>query len=306
MKMQYTEEQIARANQTDLVSFLNEQGEQLVKSGREYRWKKHDSVTISGNRWYRHSQSKGGYPVDFVMEFYYATFPEAVKMLIGEEGEGRQKSCPAPSKDFRLPEKNEDNEKIMKYLTKKREIEKTLVEDWIDRGDIYEEKEHHNVIFVGRDADGIPRYAHCRGTGEIKYRGDVAGSDKSYGFSYRGTDNQLFVFEAAIDLLSYMTLLKMDEMDYTEFNYLSLAGASDKITSKSEADIPIALKAYLERNPNIKTIIFHLDNDEVGIGATAKIISILNSKYQCIDEHPKMHKDVNELLLYVNKTTNNL
>ena len=34
MKMQYTEEQIARANQTDLVSFLNEQGEQLVKSGR--------------------------------------------------------------------------------------------------------------------------------------------------------------------------------------------------------------------------------------------------------------------------------
>lgn len=92
MKMQYTEEQIARANQTDLVSFLNAQGEQLVKSGREYRWKKHDSVTISGNRWYRHSQSKGGYPVDFVMEFYYATFPEAVKILIGEEGEGRQKN----------------------------------------------------------------------------------------------------------------------------------------------------------------------------------------------------------------------
>ena len=98
-----------------------------MKSGREYRWKKHDSVTISGNRWYRHSQSKGGYPVDFVMEFYYATFPEAVKILIGEEGEGRQKSCPAPSQDFRLPEKNEDNEKIIKYLTEKREIEKKLV-----------------------------------------------------------------------------------------------------------------------------------------------------------------------------------
>ena len=99
--------------------FLNAQGEQLVKSGREYRWKKHDSVTVSGNRWYRHSQSKGGYPVDFVMEFYYATFPEAVKMLIGEEGEGRQKSCPAPSKDFRLPEKNEDNEMIDKVSDRK-------------------------------------------------------------------------------------------------------------------------------------------------------------------------------------------
>ena len=104
------------------------------------------------------------------------TFPETVKMLIGEEGEGRQKSCLAPFQDFRLLEKNEDNEKIIKYLTEKREIEKKLVEEWIDRGDIYEEKKHHNVIFVGRDADGIPRYAHCR-----------------------GTDNQLFVFEAAID-----------------------------------------------------------------------------------------------------------
>ena len=96
--------------------------------------------------------------------------------MVGEEGEGRQKSCPAPSQDFRLPGKNEDNEKIIKYLTEKREIEKKLVEEWIDRGDIYEEKKHHNVIFVGRDADGIPRYAHCR-----------------------GTDNQLFVFEAVID-----------------------------------------------------------------------------------------------------------
>ena len=47
MKMQYTEEQIARANQTDLVYFLNAQWEQLVKSGRKKKKKKHDGVTIS-------------------------------------------------------------------------------------------------------------------------------------------------------------------------------------------------------------------------------------------------------------------
>lgn len=136
--MQYTEEQITRANQTNLVSFLNAQGEQLVKSGREYRWKKHDSVTVSGNRWYRHSQGRGGYPVDFVMEFYNATFPEAVKKLIGEEGEGRNSTCPAPSPDFRLPEKEENNDRIIRYLTENRGIEKDLVEEWISSGDIYE------------------------------------------------------------------------------------------------------------------------------------------------------------------------
>ena len=281
MKMQYTEEQIARANQTDLVSFLNAQGEQLVKSGREYRWKKHDSVTISGNRWYRHSQSKGGYPVDFVMEFYYATFPEAVKILIGEEGEGRQKSCPAPSKDFRLPEKNEDNEKIMKYLTEKREIEKTLVEDWIDRGDIYEEKKHHNVIFVGRDADGIPRYAHCRGTGEIKYRGDVAGSDKSYGFSYRGTDNQLFVFEAAIDLLSFIQLFPKD---WKKRSYLSLGGISS-----------VALMTFLSERPQITSVFLCLDNDQAGNEACEKLAGEISEGYSVIRLKPS-RKDWNEIL----------
>ena len=279
--MQYTEEQIAKANNTDLVSFLNAQGEQLVKSGREYRWKKHDSVTISGNRWYRHSQSKGGYPVDFVMEFYYATFPEAVKMLIGEEGEGRQKSCPAPSKDFRLPEKNEDNEKIMKYLTKKREIEKTLVEDWIDRGDIYEEKKHHNVIFVGRDADGIPRYAHCRGTGEIKYRGDVTGSDKSYGFSYRGTDNQLFVFEAAIDLLSFIQLFPKD---WKKRSYLSLGGVSS-----------VALMTFLSERPQITSVFLCLDNDQAGNEACEKLAGEISEGYSVIRLKPS-RKDWNEIL----------
>ena len=47
---------------------------------------------------------------------------------------------------------------IVKYLTESRELEKNLVMEWIVRGDIYEEKKHHNVVFVGRDADGIPRY----------------------------------------------------------------------------------------------------------------------------------------------------
>ena len=96
-----------------------------------------------------------------------------------------------------------------------------------------------------------------------------------------------------------MTILKLDHQDFKQYNYLSLAGASDKIASKTEADIPIALKSFLERNKNIKTIIFHLDNDEVGIGATSKIIKVLDNKYQCIDDHPKESKDVNEELVSI-------
>ena len=279
--MQYTEEQIARANQTDLVSFLNARGEQLVKSGREYRWKKHDSVTVSGNRWYRHSQNKGGYPVDFVMEFYHATFPEAVKMLIDEEGEGRQKSCLAPSPDFRLSEKSETNETVIKYLTEIRRLEKDLVEEWIAGGNIYEEKKHHNVVFVGRDADGIPRYAHCGGTGGIKYRGDVAGSDKSYGFCHRGEDNQLFVFEAAIDLLSFIQLFPKD---WKKRSYLSLGGVSS-----------VALMTFLSERPQITSVFLCLDNDHTGNEACEKLAGEIPDGYRVIRLKPA-RKDWNEIL----------
>ena len=279
--MKYTEEQIAKANQIDLVSFLNAQGEQVIKSGREFRWKKHDSVTVCNNRWYRHSQSKGGYPVDFVMEFYHATFPEAVKMLTGEEGEGRQETCPAPSPEFRLPEKNEKNETVIKYLTEVRGIDKNLVEEWIGRGDIYEERQHHNVVFVGRDAKNIPRYAHCRGTGETKYRGDVAGSDKAYGFCHRGTDNQLFVFEAAIDLLSFIQLFPKD---WKKRSYLSLGGVSG-----------VALMAFLSERPQITSIFLCLDNDKAGSEACGKLAEEIPEGYTVIRLKPS-GKDWNEVL----------
>ena len=111
--MTYTKEQIDRANQTDLVSFLQAQGEQLERAGQEYRWKRHDSLTVRENRWYRHSQSKGGGPIDFVMEFYGKSFLEAVEMLIGERGE----APPPVYLQFRLPPKSPDNQTARNYLT---------------------------------------------------------------------------------------------------------------------------------------------------------------------------------------------
>ena len=91
--MFYTQEQIDRANQADLVSFLQSQGEQLTRAGNEYRWKRHDSLTVRGSKWYRHSQSKGGGPVDFVMEFFGKSFTEAVELLTRSEERRVGKEC---------------------------------------------------------------------------------------------------------------------------------------------------------------------------------------------------------------------
>ena len=192
-----------------------------------------------------------------------------------------KKSCLAPSPDFRLPEKSETNETVIKYLTEIRRLEKDLVEEWIAGGNIYEEKKHHNVVFVGRDADGIPRYAHCRGTCGIKYRGDVAGSDKSYGFCHRGEDNQLFVFEAAIDLLSFIQLFPKD---WKKRSYLSLGGVSS-----------VALMTFLSERPQITSVFLCLDNDHAGNEACEKLAGEIPDGYRVIRLKPA-RKDWNEIL----------
>ena len=139
LTMYYTQEQIDRANQADLVSFLQSQGEQLTRAGSEYRLKRHDSLTVRGNRWYRHSQSKGGGPVDFVMEFYGKSFLEAVELLTGEKGAAPpDRPCPAPLSDFRLPPRSPDNKTAREYLTAARHIDEDVSGFFFSNGDIYE------------------------------------------------------------------------------------------------------------------------------------------------------------------------
>ena len=222
--MNYTQAQIDRANAVSLEDFLRTQGETLIKSGREYRWKEHDSLTVRGNKWFRHSQSKGGYPIDFVMEFYGKSFPEAVQLLTGESAEGQSEASTAPPTAFHLPLHNRTADRAIQYLCESRGLNKTLVEAFLLSGDIYEDSKRHNVVFVGRDRSGTPRYAHVRGTQE-SFRQDIAGSDKSYPFRYEGNGSQLFVFEAPIDLLSFICLYPQD---WQTRSYLALGGVSGK------------------------------------------------------------------------------
>ena len=149
--MYYTQEQIDRANQADLVSFLQSQGEQLTRAGNEYRWKRHDSLTVRGNKWYRHSQSKGGAPIDFVMEFFGKSFTEAVELLTGEKGAAPppDRPSPTPFSDFRLPPRSPDNCIARNYLTAARRIDEDVSGYFFATGDIYEEAAHHNEYLWG-------------------------------------------------------------------------------------------------------------------------------------------------------------
>ena len=280
--MTYTQAQIDKANAVDLEKFLRAQGETLVRSGKEYRWKAHDSLTVCGNKWFRHSQSKGGLPVDFVMEFYGKSFPEAVQMLTGEPGEAQPEADPAPSPAFRLPLWNVTNANILNYLTQERKLSPSLVNFFIAAGDIYEDAAHHNVVFVGRDADGHPHYASSRGIRE-KFRQDAAGAEKAFGFAHRGTDKQLLVFEAPIDLLSFIELFPKN---WQQHNYLSLGGVSGK-----------ALRQFLSERPDVERVFLCLDADKAGEDACKRLVELLPDTVSVTRIQPCM-KDWNDVLVH--------
>ncbi len=280
--MYYTQEQIERTDNVDLSAFLQDHGETLIRSGKEYRWKAHDSLTIYGNRWFRHSKGSGGYPIAFVMEFYEKSFPEAVEMLIGEKGEGSIDSVCAPSAKFRLPVANVTNANAINYLSQKRGISPELLRIFTDSGDIYEEHRIHNIIFVGRDLKGIPYYAHRRGIHE-KFCRDVTGSDKSYGFCYQGSNNSLYAFESPIDLLSFINLFPKD---WHESSYISLGGISSR-----------PLERFLKDHPSITKLCLCLDNDEAGENACFRIAQQFAGEISVMRIKPIM-KDWNELLMH--------
>ncbi len=282
--MHYTQDQIDRANAVNLEDFLRSQGETLIRSGREFRWKAHDSLTVHDNKWFRHSQSKGGFPVDFVMEFYGKSFPEAVAMLLGDTGYVPEKDEP----QFRLPPRSATSDAVYRYLTEKRKIAPSLLDVFFKAGDIYEDAAHRNVVFIGRDKNGIPRYAHTRGI-EDQSRRDVSGSDKSCGFCYHGSGNQLFVFEAPIDLLSFICLYS-DK--WTQRSYVSLGGVSGK-----------ALERFLSENKDIEKVFLCTDNDEAGNTAAMRLAQAVPDGIEVLRFSSAM-KDWNEVLCHAEQFPN--
>ena len=279
--MFYTQEQIDRANRADIADFLRTQGETLERAGNEYRWKRHDSLTVRENKWYRHSQSKGGGPIDFVMEFYGRSFTEAVQLLTGELGEGKpEQTAPPPLSDFRLPPRSPDPGQVKRYLTEARRIDEDVTGFFLSTGDIYEEAAHHNAVFVGRDESGIPRYAHQRGT-TGNFRLDVKGSDKAFNFCYRGEGERLFVFEAPIDLLFFLCLFKKE---WQKQSYLALGGVGEK-----------ALLRFLSDRPNIKTVYLCLDSDQAGNDACSRLAELVPEGLT-VHRLVPLFKDWNEVL----------
>ena len=177
-----------------------------------------------------------------------------------------------------------DNLCNIAYL-RKRGIAAQVIRQFMNSGLLYEDAVHHNCVFVGRDESGQAKYAGLRGTYDLDspgFKGDATGSDKNTGFSlpHDPQSDLVLVFEAPIDLMSYLTLHR----DTT--NAVALCGLYDG-----------ALQTYLQAHPEIRRIALCLDADAPGRAAAQQLKDKYSARgYAVTVEEPRSGKDWNEYL----------
>ena len=279
----FTPEQKYKANQIPIKDLLDALGEKVIKSGKEYRWLSHDSVTLKNNVWYQHSTNKGGMTVYFLMTFFNYSYKEAIEFIINEfEGYTPKEYIPPPAAPLIVPLRHFNSNKVFSYLRDYRFIDEEIIRTLISKGLIYEDSKYHNCVFVGLDENNEIKHIHRRSTMDAlkPFKGNQEGSDANYSFHIDGTDDSLYVFEAPIDTLSFITLNKDSWQGH---NYVALCGVS-----------PSALIKQLDLNPNINMLFLCLDYDIAGDEATDRIIDLLQDRNLSIEVIKPRFKDFNE------------
>ena len=292
----FSEQDRLMASKVDLVSFLQLRGEKLERVGKEYKLiytdvsGKHDSITVCGNRWYDHKNQVGGGPVKLLREHYGMSYQEAMLELIGGERTAaievvsmQGKDMVQPKKEFKTPDANDDMRRVFAYLTKQRFIAPDVISFFAHQRKIYEDRDHHNAVFVGMDENGVPRQAALRST--ISYgnafRITVSGSDTKYSFSHFGESGKLFVFEAPIDMLSFITLY---QKNWQQHSYIAMNGVYEN-----------AVLEALKCHSNLDEVVLCTDNDVGGIDAADRLRDILcENEYTNIFRIIPRNKDFNE------------
>ena len=256
--IKFTEQEKASANSASIVDYLTTHGESVERVGREFVWEAPSGkVSINGSEWYSQYELVGGGAVNFVQKFFGLSYPDAIRSLLGNNageaviGERKEPNI-RPKKPFELPEKHTDMRRVYGYLMHERLIDLQVLNRFVKEGLIYEDATHHNAVFVGVDGSGKPVHAHKRATSaKSDFKGNLDSSIAEYSFHFNGSSEYLFVFEAPIDMLAYIS---MHKKGWDRHSYVALCSTADR-----------AAIQMLKDNPRLKTVYLCLDNDSAGL-----------------------------------------
>ncbi len=294
---------IEAARQISVVQYLEtyRPGELVRKTDREYCTRSHDSliITISNGKFHWYSHDVGGNnAIDYLTKVEGMDFVSAVRLL--------NEMTPAPvsvqlaktipvnqntPRKFELPAPDRNAEAAAAYLMH-RGISAKVLRYCISNGILYQTTRgnYRNCVFVGKDENGVPHSAFQRGC-QGSFRGDVAGSQKQYGFlipAESETCDTVEIYEAPIDAMSGATLRQYKhDSPWRSVHYLALGGLNHQ-----------PIDYFLQQHPEVKRVSLCFDRDDPGRSFTKIVAKRLAERgYVVQDTPPAIGKDYNDYLL---------
>lgn len=270
-----------------ITDYAEKLGFHLLRKGRYFSLKEHDSVMIDAGRnaFWRNSTGAKGSVIDFCLEFGGAVnVSDAMRILsemygIHTDGERAQnvqvptvvppKRERAASEGLELPPKADNVRAVFRYLIHERRIQKSVIRYFLAKKMLYQD-DHRNCVFC------TPSFGCIRGTGEKHWTMDCVGNDYDECFFFRGSNaaKGLIVAESVIDVMSVMSYFTLKGKKYTDYCYLALAG-----TNKYES----VFHHLKKEGEGIDTVYLCLDNDKAGKLAAKKIEETMKNDFQSVN-----------------------
>ena len=295
-------EMIARARTVDLFSFLqvHEPNELVQCKGGVYCTATHDSLKISNGKWFWFSRGFGGASaLDYLVKVRNMNFIDAVNCVNGvaemPSFSTVRKQMVKKYDHICLPRFNFECKTVKPYLMS-RGIDEGIVDYFIRKRQIAEADKNGYALFFGKDDSGNILQCSIRATDGSSAKWDAGGSNRAYSFGLcaESEPKTLYLFESAIDLMSYLTLEKQAGHKLDGF-YLSLSGVYKPRGRLEDTKIPVALERCLEQYP-IQRIELCLDSDDAGQLAAKGMMAVLGECYEMCYRPPPFGKDYNEYL----------
>ena len=264
-------------------------GELVRKTDKEYCTKTHSSLVITPANGLFHwfSQSKGGNnALDYLVKVEGMDFVSAVRLLneMTPMPVSVQTAKAAPvqqqtSRPFVLPLADRNTEAATAYLMH-RGISPKVLRYCVGSGILYQTTRgnYRNCVFVGKDENGVPRSAFQRGC-QGSFRGDVAGSQKQYGFLIPAESENcdtVEIYEAPIDAMSGATLRQYKhDSPWRSVHYLALGGLNHQ-----------PIDYFLQQHPEVKRVSLCFDRDDPGRNFTKIVAKQLAERGYIVQDAP--------------------
>ena len=285
-------ERVEFARSRDILDVANELNMDLVRSGRDYRWKDHDSLVItpSKNLWKWYSRNQGGDVISLVEVMKEVDFNQAIDYL----NDGRFKEFTAVEQvreefSYYLKPYEQPFDAARSYLKDKRGLSDETIDFFLGQGVLAQANAKVNgsiepvIVFKSVDFSGEIVGATLQGIeenwGKWPERGYakniVRNSDGITGMHVDiGQPNRLIFSESPIDLMSYYELHKANLQDV---RLISMDGLKESVIGWHLSQLLLEVsgrpigKTYEQLAESLQTAI---DHDFFSDGKNADLITL--------------------------------